>query len=67
MDRRRLTEMDEIILVLGVFAGLVLVFTLFGLLERRKYTGLIKSRIHREYGKFRDKPISAERAECITA
>lgn len=59
--------MDEIVLVLGVFAAIVAVFTVFGLIERHKYTRLIKGRIHREYGKFRDKPISAERAECITA
>ena len=59
--------MDEILLVLGVFVAIVAIFTLLGLVERRKYTSLIKARIHSEYGKFRDKPISAERAECITA
>ena len=57
--------MEELLLVLGVFAALVAVFTFFGLMERRKYTILIKKRIHREYGKFQEKAISAERAQCI--
>ncbi|MBR6257728.1 MAG: hypothetical protein IKR23_10150 [Lachnospiraceae bacterium] len=57
--------MEEILIVLGLFAGLVVVFSLFGLMERRKYTALMKMRIHREYGKFQEKPISAERAQCI--
>lgn len=59
--------MEEILIVLGVFAALVAVFGLFGLMERRKYTALIKKRIHREYGKFQEKPISVERAQCLTS
>ena len=59
--------MEEILIVLGVFAALVAVFGLFGLMERRKYTILIKKRIHREYGKFQEKPISVERAQCLTS
>ena len=57
--------MEQIFAILGVFAAVIAVLTIFGLAERRRYREYIKGRIRREYGKFQDKQITPERAACI--
>lgn len=57
--------MDQTLAILGVFAAIIAVITLFGLAERRRYREYIKARIRREYGKFQEKELSPERAQCV--